>query len=195
MEQIKIILASKSPRRRELIELMGLKCEIMPSDAEEDNNQKIKLVKLSESLSLLKAQDVFDKTSGNRVVIGSDTLVCVNGKYLGKPKNREEGFKMLKSLSGNTHKVITSLCVIIEKDGEVKTYNTHDISKVTFLKLSDETINNYLDCGEYQDKAGAYAIQGRSGMFIKNINGSFASVMGLPTHILYEILKKENLII
>ena len=102
---------------------------------------------------------------------------------------------MLKSLSGKTHKVITSLCVIIQKDGEIKTYNTHDIAKVTFIKLDDETISNYLDCGEYKDKAGAYAIQGRSGMFIKKINGSFASVMGLPTHILFEILKEENLIV
>ena len=195
MEQMKIILASKSPRRVELLQLMGLKFEIIPSDAEEDNNQKIKLVKLSKSLSLLKAKDVFDKTSGNRVVIGSDTLVCVNGKYLGKPKSREDGFNMLKSLSGKTHKVITSLCVMIEKDGEIKTYNTHDIAKVTFLKLSDESINNYLNCNEYKDKAGAYAVQGRSGMFIKKINGSFASVMGLPTHLLFEILKKENLIV
>lgn len=193
MEQMKIILASKSPRRCELLQLMGVNFEIMPSDAEEDNNQKIKLVKLSESLSLLKAKDVFYKTSGNRVVIGSDTLVCINGKYLGKPKSREEGFYMLKSLSGKTHKVITSLCVMVEKDGEFKTYNTHDIAKVTFLNLSDETINNYLNCNEYKDKAGAYAVQGRSGMFIKKINGSFASVMGLPTHLLFEILKKENL--
>lgn len=194
MEQMKIILASKSPRRSELLGLMGLNFEIIPSDAEEDNNQKMKLNKLSESLALLKAKDVFDKTNGNRVVIGSDTLVMVNGKLFGKPKSREEGFNMLKALSGNTHKVITSLCVMIEKNGEIKTYTTHHTSKVTFIKLSDETINNYLDFGEYKDKAGAYAVQGRSGMFIKKINGSYASIMGLPTHLLYEILKQENLI-
>ena len=195
MEQMKIILASKSPRRSELLELMGLKFEIVPSDAEEDNTQKIKLTKLSESLAYLKAKDVFDKTSGNRVVIGSDTLVSVGGKLFGKPKDRVEGFNMLKALSGNTHKVITSLSVLIEKGGEVKEYTTHDISKVTFLKLDDEIINNYLDLGEYKDKAGAYAIQGRSGMFVKQIKGSYASIMGLPTHLLYQILYKENLII
>ena len=195
MEEMKIILASKSPWRSELLELMGLNFEVMPSEAEEDNNQKIKLYKLSEGLAYLKAKDVFDKTNGNRVVIGSDTLVCVGGKYLGKPTSREEAFDMLKSLSGRIHKVISSLSVLIEKDGQIKSYTTHDIAKVKFLKLSDETINNYLNFGEYADKAGAYAIQGRSGMFIKNINDSFASVMGLPTHLLFEILKKENLMV
>ena len=191
----KIILASKSPRRCELLELMGIKFEVIPSDAEEDNNQKIKLTKLSESLSLLKAKDVFDKTTGNRVVIGSDTLVMVRGKLFGKPKTKEEAFNMLKQLSGSTHKVITSLCVLIEKDGEIKTYNTHDIAKVTFIKLDDAAINSYLSFDEYKDKAGAYAIQGRSGMFIKKLNGSFATVMGLPTHLLFQIFKKVNWIV
>ena len=101
---------------------------------------------------------------------------------------------MLSALSGNTHKVITSLSVIIEKDGKVVEYTTHDVSKVTFLKLDKSTINSYLDIGEYVDKAGAYAIQGRSGMFVKQIKGSYASIMGLPTHLLYQILHRENLL-
>ena len=194
MKNLKIILASKSPRRSELLGLMGLDFEVIPSDAEEDNNQKIKLTKLSESLSRLKAKDVFDKTSGNRVVIGSDTLVSVNGKLFGKPKNKEEAFKMLKTLSGSTHKVITSLSVLIEENGAVKEHTTHDIAKVTFIKLTDDEINKYLEFDEYKDKAGAYAIQGRSGMFIKQIKGSFATVMGLPTHLLYKILLTEELL-
>lgn len=194
MRDLKIILASQSPRRKELLSLMGVNFEVMPSDAEEDNNQKIKLSKLSESLSLLKAKDVFDKTKGNRVVIGSDTLVSVNGKLFGKPQNKQEAFKMLKALSGNTHKVITSLTVLIDDGKTTKQYVTHDIAKVTFIKLTDEEINKYLELDEYKDKAGAYAVQGRSGMFIKQIKGSFASVMGLPTHLLYNILHKENLL-
>ena len=194
MKQMKIILASKSPRRSELLNLMGVNFEIVPSDAEENNNQKIKLTKLSESLAKLKAKDVFDKTNGNRVVIGSDTLVSVNGKLFGKPKTKEEAFFMLKTLSGNTHKVITSLSVHLENEGAVKEYTTHDIAKVTFINLTDKEINKYLEFDEYKDKAGAYAVQGRSGMFIKQIKGSFATVMGLPTHLLYEILHKENLI-
>lgn len=194
MEQMKIILASKSPRRSELLGLMGVKFTVKPSDAEEDNNQKINLTKLSESLAYDKAKDVFNKESGNCVVIGSDTLVCVGGKIFGKPQDREDAFKMLKTLSGNTHKVITSLCVIIQRDGKCAEYLTHDIAKVKFVKLSDNEINNYLEFDEYKDKAGAYAVQGKSGMFIQKIKGSYATVMGLPTHMLYSILRKEGLI-
>lgn len=194
MEKLNIILASQSPRRKELLSLMGVDFEVMPSDAEENNNQKIKLYKLSESLALLKAKDIFDKTKGNRVVIGSDTLVSVKGKLFGKPQNKQEAFKMLKSLSGKVHSVITSLAVLIDDGTNARQYVTHDIAKVTFIKLTDEEINNYLECDEYKDKAGAYAIQGRSGMFIKQIKGSFASVMGLPTHLLYNILHKENIL-
>ena len=193
MENIKIILASKSPRRCELMELMGLKFEIIPSLKEEDNNQKLSIKKLSESLAFQKADDVFNLTNGNRVVVGSDTLVCIKGKVLGKPKNKEEAFGMLKLLSGNTHKVITSLCVIIEKDGNKKTYTTHDVSRVRFINLSDQEIEEYLKLDEYKDKAGAYAVQGRSGMFIQKIKGTYATVMGLPTHKLYKILHLENI--
>lgn len=193
MENIKIILASKSPRRCELMELMGLKFEIIPSLKEEDNNQKLSIKKLSESLAFQKADDVFNLTNGNRVVVGSDTLVCIKGKVLGKPKNKEEAFGMLKLLSGNTHKVITSLCVIIEKDGNKKTYTTHDVSRVRFINLSDQEIEEYLKLDEYKDKAGAYAVQGRSGMFIQKITGTYATVMGLPTHKLYKILHSENI--
>ena len=193
MENLNIILASKSPRRSELMELMGLKFDVIPSLKEEDNNQKLSLSKLSESLAFQKADDVFNLTSGNRAVVGSDTLVCIKGKVLGKPKSKEEAFNMLKLLSGNAHKVITSLCVIIEQDGNKKVYTTHDTSLVKFIKLSDQEIEEYLKLDEYKDKAGAYAIQGRSGMFIKKIKGTYATVMGLPTHKLYKILHEENI--
>lgn len=195
MENYKIILASQSPRRKELLSLMGLTFDVLPSQKEEVIDPKLPLNKLSESLAYQKAEDVFNQTEGNRIVIGSDTLVKVGGKLFGKPKDDQEAICMLKSLSNNTHEVITSLCVLIENNGEVKKYLTHDIAKVKFLKLSDETIAEYLKSGEHKDKAGAYAVQGRSGMFIKQIKGSFASVMGLPTHQLFEILKKEGILI
>lgn len=195
MENYKIILASKSPRRKELLTLMGLTYDVVPSNKEEVINPKLKLNKLSESLAYQKAEDVFNQTEGNRIVIGSDTLVKVGGKLFGKPKDDQEAICMLKSLSNNTHEVITSLCVLIENNGEVKKYLTHDTAKVKFLKLSSETIIEYLKSGEHKDKAGAYAVQGKSGMFIKQIKGSFASVMGLPTHLLFEILKKEKVLI
>lgn len=190
---MKIILASCSPRRKELLSLMGLNFEIIKPINEEDMNIKTNFKKLSEILSKQKAEEVFNKTTGNRVVIGSDCMVYINKTLLGKPKSKTEAFKMLSILSGKTHKVVTGLCVLVEKDGEKREYLANDVSKVTFKKLEKEEIEKYLEFDEYKDKAGSYAVQGRSNVFIKKINGSFNTVIGLPTHILYEILKKEKI--
>lgn len=191
---MKIYLASKSPRRRELLSLMGLEYEVIPSEKDEDMSKHLKLEKLSESLAEQKADDIFNQTSGDRIVIGSDTIVVSGKKLFGKPKDDIEAKNMLKTLSGKWHKVITSLCVILNRGGVQKKYLTHDICKVKFLKLDDIAIENYLKSGEHKDKAGAYAIQGKSGMFVEKIYGSYATVIGLPTHLLYQILKKENIL-
>lgn len=191
---MKIILASQSPRRKELLSLMGLDFEIMPSNAEEDMQQKMSYEKLSEVLSEQKARDIFEKTTGDRVVIGSDCMVYVKGKLFGKPKDDIEAIKMLKTLSNSWHKVVTGLCVLIERDGKVTRYCTHDVTKVKFIKLTDQMIENYLKTGEHRDKAGAYAVQGYSGMFIQKIDGNYSTVIGLPTHKLFQILHNENLI-
>lgn len=191
---MKIILASQSPRRKELLSLMGLDFEIMPSNAEEDMQQKMSYEKLSEVLSEQKARDIFEKTTGDRVVIGSDCMVYVKGKLFGKPKDDIEAVKMLKTLSNSWHRVVTGLCVLIERDGKVTRYCTHDVTKVKFIKLTDQMIENYLKTGEHRDKAGAYAVQGYSGMFIQKIDGNYSTVIGLPTHKLFQILHNENLI-
>ena len=151
---MKIILASQSPRRKELLSLMGLDFDVMPSNTEEDMKQKVSPAKLSEILSEQKAKDIFDKTSGNRVVIGSDCMVFADNKIFGKPKDDAEAKQMLKTLSGNWHKVITGLCVYVERDGIVTKYSTHDITKVKFVTLDDVMIENYLKTGEHKDKAG-----------------------------------------
>ena len=190
---MKIILASKSPRRKELLTLMGLTFDVVPSDAEEDMKQKLPVGKLAEVLSYQKAQDVFLKTSGDRVVIGSDCMVYANGKLFGKPKNDDDAVKMLKTLSGKWHKVVTGICVLIEKDGTIAKHCTHDITKVKFIKLTDEMIADYLKTGEHKDKAGAYAVQGYSGMFVEKLNGNYSTVIGIPTHKLFQILHKEGL--
>lgn len=191
---MKIILASQSPRRKELLSLMGLDFEIMPSNAEEDMQQKMSYEKLSEVLSEQKARDIFEKTTGDRVVVGSDCMVYVKGKLFGKPKDDQEAIKMLKTLSNSWHKVVTGLCVLIERDGKITRYCTHDVTKVKFIKLTDQMISNYLKTGEHRDKAGAYAVQGYSGMFIQKIDGNYSTVIGLPTHKLFQILHNENLI-
>ena len=191
---MKIILASQSSRRKELLSLMGVEFETIIPVKDENMQQKVSITKLSEILSLQKAQEVFDNTSGDRLVIGSDCMVYLKGVKFGKPKNREEAFEMLKKLSNKWHKVVTGLCVLVEDKDGFRQYLTHSVSKVKFTKLTTEAINAYLDTNEYKDKAGAYAIQGKSGMFIKKVHGNFASIMGLPTNELYDILQKENVL-
>ena len=173
---------------------MGLTFDVLPSSAEEDMKQNLSVNKLSEILSEQKAKDVFNKTSGNRVVIGSDCMVYANGKIFGKPKDDNDAVNMLKVLSDKWHKVVTGLCVIVEKDGVVTKYCTHDVTKVKFVKLTDDMIKNYLKTGEHKDKAGAYAVQGYSGVFVEKLKGNYSTVIGLPTHKLFQILHKENLI-
>lgn len=191
---MKIILASKSPRRIELLSNLGLQFEILPSTKEEDMSKKMCLGKLSENLANQKAQDVYTNTTGDRCVIGSDTMVVLKNKIFGKPKNDQDAKNMLKQLSNKWHKVYTSLCVIIEKDGNFKKYLLHDICKVRFKNLTDAMIDKYLKVGEHKDKAGAYGMQGYSGAFVEKINGNYATVIGLPVHKLYDILNQENLI-
>ena len=191
---MKIYLASKSPRRKELLELMGLVFECMPSDKPEDISKEESLEVLSERLAKQKAEDIFEQTTGDRLVIGSDTLVCLENKRFGKPKDEQDAKYMLKSLSGKSHQVISSLSVILERDGKKKEYLTNSITDVKFINLTDEMIGDYISTGEPMDKAGAYAIQGRASIFVEKINGSYSSVIGLPTHLLLDILKQENVL-
>lgn len=191
---MKIILASSSPRRKELLSLMGVQFEIIKPVKDEDMTQKMSIYKLSEVLSKQKAQEVFDNLAGDRIVIGSDCMVFLKNKKIGKPKDRQDAFNMISSLSGNWHKVVTGLCVMVQKGDQTKTYLTHETTKVKFKKLDKQTIEDYLDGSEYMDKAGAYAVQGKSGMFIEKINGNISTVIGLPTNILHDILKQEKIL-
>lgn len=191
---MKIYLASQSPRRKELLELMGLTFDCIPSTKDEEMTDTEDLTHLSERLAKQKAEDIFSNLSGDRIVIGSDTLVCLDGKKFGKPKDEDDAKYMLKSLSGNWHEVISSLSVMIERDGRQNEYLTSAITKVKFIELSDKMIDNYIKTKEPMDKAGAYAIQGRASVFIEKIDGSYSSVIGLPTHLLFDILKKENVL-
>lgn len=191
---MKIFLASQSPRRKELLELMGLNFECIPSEKDEDMSDTEDLEHLSERLAHQKADDIFNQTTGDRVVIGSDTLVCLDNNRFGKPKDKDDARFMLKSLSGKWHEVISSLSVIIERGGNKKEYLTNAITKIKFIELNEEMIENYINSGEPMDKAGAYAIQGRASIFVEKINGSYSSVIGLPTHLLFSILRNENIL-
>lgn len=186
---MKIILASKSPRRKELLQTLFTEFECIPSNKEEKVDKKLNYKKLAEKLSEQKAEDIFLNTSGDRVVIGSDTMVVLKNKIFGKPKDENDAFNMLKCLSGKTHIVVTGLCIIKEENGLKEKISTYVISKVTFTKLSNEEILSYIKTGEPMDKAGSYGCQGISKKFIKKINGDFFAVMGLPVNKTYEICK------
>lgn len=186
---MKIILASASPRRKELLEMIGIKFEVKTSDVEEKLEEDLNIEEQSKKLAYIKAKEVFNRTVGERAVIGSDTMVVKNNKIYGKPQNRKEAQKMLYDLKGSEHIVITSICVISEVDGKYKEQIDYDITEVHLKDMTDEEINNWLETGKAYDKAGAYAIQGEFSIYVEKMNGNFYSVMGLPIHKLYDMLK------
>lgn len=191
---MKIILASKSPRRKELLQTIFNEFDCMPSHKEEKIDPKLNCKKMAEILSEQKADDIFNQTDGDRIVIGSDTMVVLHKKIYGKPKDKQDAHNMLKSLSGKTHIVVTGLCVIKEQNGIKQKVSTNVVSKVTFKKLTDEEIDAYIESGEPMDKAGSYGAQGQFKKFIKRINGDFFAVMGLPVSKTYEICKELKVI-
>jgi len=177
-----LILASSSPRRRELLPLITDDFTVIPSDADErsDITDPGKLVM---ELAFRKAADVYSGHPAD-TVIGADTVVYINGSILGKPADMADAEKMIKMLSGNTHTVFTGLCVM--GPGGVKT--DFCSTRVTFARMSDGDISNYLASENVLDKAGAYAAQGKAAQFIERIDGCFFNVVGLPVHLLYTML-------
>lgn len=176
----KIILASASPRRKELMELAGYDFEAICADIVEVVPEEAMPQEAVMSLALQKAQAVAAEHK-EAVVIGSDTVVVLDGKILGKPHSEQEACEMLRSLSGRTHKVFTGVAIVC--GGKVK--NFFDETDVEFYSLGDDEIKKYVATGEPTDKAGAYGIQGKGSVLVKRINGDFFSVMGLPIAKLY----------
>lgn len=169
------ILASNSPRRRELFENSGYTFTVMPSDCDEDIKEELTPQQTVIELARRKALAVAVKNKGS-VVLGCDTVVAFDGKILGKPTDREDAFSMLKALSGRKHIVSTGVCIT---DGE-RCECFENTTEVEFYPLSDGTIESYLDTMEYTDKAGSYGIQGFGSVLVKEIKGDYFSVMGLP---------------
>lgn len=180
----KYILASSSPRRKELLQYLDIDFSIDSSDIEEVLDETISNEELVMSLAYQKAWDV-SKRHKDVYVLGFDTLVVLDGKPLGKPKDRMDAFTMLKSLSGQKHLVLTG-CAIINNEYKDLFY---DYAEVIFNKMSDSEINEYLDTNEPFDKAGAYGIQGFGAKYIRYIKGDYYSVMGMPLQKLYNKLR------
>ena len=181
-----IILASASPRRRELLTMAGIEYTCIPSDAEENVPDGMPAEEVPGHLSRLKAEAVFFKHPED-TVIGSDTIVYIDGMILGKPKDRNEAFEMLRRLSGREHTVFTGVTLL--SPGRSETFTS--ATKVKFYDLTDEEIRSYIATGEPMDKAGAYGIQGYGCILVEKICGDYFTVMGLPIAEVVRRLKAE----
>jgi septum formation protein len=173
---MKIILASVSPRRSELLSEAGVNFEVVASPAEEIHDASIPLAELCEKNAELKAGAVAE-LHPDAVVIGADTLVWIDGEPLGKPGNMEEARTMLRKLSGRAHTVCTGVCVV-SPGGKVNRF--HDLTQVRFRELDDQVIDDYFSKANPLDKAGGYGIQESGELIVEGIDGNFDNVMGLP---------------
>ena len=183
-----MILASASPRRKEILENFGFSFKTIVKNIDETSDKthaEEKILEIAEKKARAAAIDFPDEN-----VVGADTVVVVDGKILGKPKNKEEAFSMLKSLSGRNHEVITAFSFInINKN---ISYSDYEITKVYFKNLTDDEINWYINTKEPMDKAGAYGIQGKGAFFVEKIEGDFFSVMGFPLGKFVRFLNKTG---
>jgi len=185
----KIILASGSPRRQQFFNDLDLDFEIRLKDIEEIYPDEMQGLEITNYLALLKSNAFEGEIAANEILITSDTIVWLNSKALGKPKDYDDAFAILKSLSNETHEVITSVCFKTIK----KTETIFDVTRVTFNQLSDEAIHYYLENYKPFDKAGAYGIQEWIGLVgINKIDGSYTNVVGLPTEKVYHYLSHFN---
>ncbi len=189
-DKTRLVLASGSPRRDSILNQLGLKHITIPSRIDERSIKAKNVRTHAKKLAMLKAGKVAPKFKDS-IIIGADTLVAVNGKVFGKPKDRKDAIRMLCKLSGRTHQVITALCIIDTRSNKkiVKLVST----SVRFRKLDNQTIREYVRSGEPLDKAGAYAIQGKGAALVESINGDFYNVVGLPVPVLLEVLKRLHI--
>ena len=183
---MKILLGSNSPRRKELLQSLGFDFEVVSIDCDEVFPENLSVENIAGYLSELKA-DTYRNLEKNEILLTSDTIVTFEGKVLGKPKNREEAVEMLSHLSGKTHQVYTGISFKTSENIITKI----DVADVEFSKITDEEIDFYIKNYQPFDKAGSYGIQEWLGMSkISRIKGSFYTIMGLPTHLVYETLKE-----
>lgn len=185
----KIILASASPRRSQLLSQVGISFEVIPSDFEEsvllDTPQDTVL-----AFAKGKAGEVVMRVPDGRIVLGADTVVVCDGTILGKPHQKDDAFRMLKMLQGRSHEVYTGVCLLKKDGGIFREKSFVEETKVNFAKMTDEEILEYIESGECMDKAGAYGIQGRCAAYITGICGDYNNVVGLPVGRVYRELRE-----
>ena len=182
-----VILASASPRRKELLEMLGVEdLKIMPAKGEETAPEGLAPGELVMALAAQKAREVRELNAPEDVIIAADTIVWHEGGVYGKPRDEEHAKQMLRSLSGRSHQVYTGVC-LIKGDEEILRYN---MSEVIFRSMTEEEIDAYVATREPMDKAGAYGAQGKGALFVERIEGDFFNVMGLPLCTLGEMLNR-----
>ena len=201
---MEIYLASASPRRRELLDQIGIKYEVRVSGTDENvglEDPALLVEELSRRKALTVTEELLEEGKTDFIVIGADTVVSCGGKVLGKPAGRADAIRMLGNLSGRSHEVYTGVTVVKkdnapasalesgELEGSLNINTFHEETKVTFYEMSLSEINEYVDTCDPMDKAGAYGIQGFCARYIKGIEGDYNNVVGLPIGHLYQILK------
>ncbi len=187
-----VILASSSPRRQEILKMLGIPFQVIIPDVDESFSKTEDIVKIPEILAVRKVRAVLASLAKRQVpwVLGADTLICFNNKLYGKPTGPEEAFTFLSALQGNEHKVITSIALYNGKTKQIVT--SSDITKVAFRSMTDKEINWYISSGEWHGAAGGYRIQGLASCFITHMDGLMSTVVGLPISNLYAILTSQN---
>lgn len=188
-DELKIILASQSPRRRQLLELVGIRHEVKPADIDESVRAGELPEQYAERVAREKVELVAD-TAGDALVVGADTIVVIDNMILGKPRDVEDAARMLRMLSGRSHTVMTAVAARLNG----ATVSGVEIVDVTFLPLDDETISRYIATGEPMDKAGAYGIQGYGATIVRRIDGDYFAVMGLSLVRLVAILRELGVV-
>lgn len=184
----KVILASASPRRRELLEQAGILFEVMTANEPEIMTRTLPEEAVTE-LALSKARAVAKEMNREAVIIGADTVVVRDGQILGKPGDEKEAAEILRSLQGRTHQVYTGVALIVKDWGKERVKTFWEKTEVTMYPATEEEIREYIATGEPMDKAGAYGIQGRAAVFVREIRGDYNNVVGLPVGRLYQELK------
>ncbi len=191
----RIILASESPRRKEIMETMGIPFETYPANVEEvaEESEPAEMVKALARMKVKAVAEAFECDAGDLILIGADTMVFFEGHALGKPKDKEDAVRMLTMLSDAVHEVFTGVHIIIRRDRSERSISFAVDTRVTVQKLTAEQIEDYIATGEPMDKAGAYAIQGKFGIHIQEISGDYYNVVGFPIAGIYEKLLEEGI--
>lgn len=194
---MRYVLASASPRRRQLLGSLGINFEIIPATDDEHITSDVPSEVVT-SLSQQKAKEIFHKlltdNKDTLVVIGSDTVVSYKEKILGKPTDREDAKRMIQSIAGDTHEVYTGVALMYTDETGSKEFSFYECTKVRVFPMTDSEIEDYLNTDEPYDKAGAYGIQGIFGKYVEGIDGDYNCVVGLPVARLYQEMKKLKLI-